>query len=110
MYEIKIDNNRKIDVPDYSEVYGILKKKSIEKEEFYQKTAKEIESVYDAISFRTQNSIEKKEKMLFIAAKGEMLIDRCYNFLVNGEGSFTDYYNEIKIDDKRVDKIVKVVS
>jgi hypothetical protein len=102
MYEVKISKDKVIDIMDFSEVYGILNKKTIEKDEFYDKIAKEIENVYDAIIFKGKDKNENKNKIIFIALKGEMLIDKSYNFLINGKGEFIEYYDLISIDENRV--------
>lgn len=107
MYEVKISKDKVIDIMDFSEVYGILNKKTIEKEEFYDKISKEIENVYDAIIFRGKDKDENKNKIIFIALKGEMLIDKSYNFLINGKGEFTEYYDSISIDENRVKSMIK---
>lgn len=107
MYEVKISKDKVIDIMDFSEVYGILNKKTIEKDEFYDKIAKEIENVYDAIIFRGKNQEENKNKMIFMALKGEMLVDKSYNYLIYGKDEFKEYYDSIKIDEKRVIRMIK---
>ena len=107
MYEIEISKNKKIDIADFAEVGAVLKKKTVEKEEFYIEISKEIENMYNIINISGKIQKNPKLNILFIAAKGEKLIDKIYHFLVKGNGDFIKYYESIEIDDSGLEKAIQ---
>ena len=65
MYEIEISKNKKIDIVDFAEVGAVLKKKTVEKEEFYIEISKEIENMYNIINISPK--IKKNPKLNILA-------------------------------------------
>lgn len=110
MYEIEISKNKKIDIADFAEVGAVLKKKTVEKEEFYIEISKEIENMYNIINISGKIQKNPKLNTLFIAAKGEKLVDKIYYFLVKGNGDFIKYYENLEIDDVGLEKAIQGIS
>ncbi len=94
MYTIEI-SNKNYDMPDFYDVHKILKVFDDIREEFPLYLSKKIKDFYEEIFL--EKDLEYFEKELYFL---QLMMDDCYNYVLDGKGDFIKYYDK-KFADKK---------
>ncbi len=94
MYTIEF-SNKKYDMPDFYDVHKILKVFDEKREEFPFYLSDKIKDFYEEIFL--EKDLDYFEKELYFL---QLMIDDCYNYVLDGKGDFIKYYDK-KFADKK---------
>lgn len=88
MYSITI-SNKKYEMPDFYDIHKILKVFDDKREEFPFYLSDKIDDFYKEIFLEKDSEYFEKE-LYFL----QLMIDDCYNYVLDGEGDFMKYYDK----------------